>query len=71
MAFFTLAFYAFVIFVIYKQAKNWLRWRGLRQWGEAQGCVEPATVPNYLPGGIERYIKFFMHAKGEFPVTNQ
>ena len=65
MAISMIAFYVFVVFVIYIQARNWLRWHNLRRWGESRGCIEPVTVPNYLPGGLERYVNFFLNAKGK------
>jgi len=60
-----LVFWALVVLVAYKQAKNWVNWQKFRIWARSQGCLEPAIVPNYLPGGLERYIRFFMYAKGK------
>lgn len=59
----------FVFWVVYTQVKNWLQWRSLRKFGKKHGCGEAPVVPNYLPGGIEKYGIFLKGMKGmlEFP----
>jgi hypothetical protein len=45
----------FVVWIIYTQVKNWLRWRALKKFGDEHGCGDAPVVPNELPGGLERY----------------
>ena len=54
----------FVVWVVYTQVKNWLRWRSLRKFGDKHGCGEAPVVPNIFPGGIERYAIFLKGMKG-------
>jgi len=67
MGYFTTAFVLFVLFVVYKQTRYWLRWRALAQWGSEQGAVLAPAVPNILPGGVERYKIMFTGLKGHLP----
>lgn len=58
-----------VLLIVYAQAKNWLRWRFLRKWGEQHGCGEAPIVENKLPGGLERYALFFKSWKGRMCIS--
>jgi hypothetical protein len=49
--------------VVFIQARHYLRWRSLRKWGEQFGCENAPTVPNYLPGGLERFSVIFKDFK--------
>jgi hypothetical protein len=55
----------FVVWVVYKQVRNWLRWRALKKFGDDHGCGAALALPNKLPGGLERLWFLFTGAKGE------
>jgi len=48
---------------ILAQVRNWISWRKLQKWGKQYGATSMPTVPNYLPGGIERYSILFTDLK--------
>ena len=54
----------FVAWLLYNQFTTWMRWRSLKKWGEQYGCCEAPSLPNKLPGGVERYGVFFTGSKG-------
>jgi len=55
----------FLGWIVVVQIKNWARWRSLKRLGDANGCGAVTTLPNKLPGGLDRLIVTVM--AGEIP----
>lgn len=57
--------FAFIVgaLVILSYIREWHSWRRLRRWGKQFGAGSMPTMPNYLPGGIERYSILFTDLK--------
>ena len=59
------------VWLLYKQVTNWVRSKSLKKWGKQYGCDEPPSLPNKLPGGLERYGVLFTGFKGMFLFPQQ
>jgi len=57
--------FAFIVPAIFllSYIRERLSWRRLRKWGKQFGAESMPTMPNYLPGGIERYSILFTNLK--------
>jgi len=55
----------FVFLVALIQIKHWARWRALKKFGDENGCGDMPTVPNKLPGGLDRAIKVLTNGKAK------
>jgi hypothetical protein len=49
--------------VLLSYVREIVSWRRLRRWGKQFGAGNMPTMPNYLPGGIERYSILFTDLK--------
>ena len=53
----------FIVWVVSIQIKHWARWHALKKFGDENGCGNMPTVPNKLPGGLERVVKGLTNGK--------
>jgi hypothetical protein len=58
----------FVFWVVLIQIKHWARWRALKKFGDKNSCGDMPTVPNKLPGGLDRAVKVLTNGKAKSDV---
>jgi hypothetical protein len=55
----------FVFWVVLIQIKHLARWRALKKFGDENDCGDIPTVPNRLPGGLDRVVKVLTNGKAK------
>lgn len=56
----------FVFWAVFIQIKDRTRWRALKRFGNENGCGDMPTVPNKLPGGVDRMIKMLTNGGANY-----